>query len=276
MNDSTASKFPIRVSDLSRNLIDQASRAIGAYTTPLIYEDRLIGSATFVTVDDICGFLTAFHVADLIDFSSGSLGLAITDRPHRFEIELLHLTHIPLAKPRDEFGPDISFTRIPESSKLSEIRARKSFYPLRGQLCAALETDGLWMVVGHPGILQTDEMPSVGDFSRVIGFPGIGACSGIDRTFNKHGLDVIEIGVDYSGRSEALATFGGMSGGGVWRVPLYRAAGDETNEVFFEEFYLCGVAFWQSGNTDGKGYLRCQGPRTIYEFVPDRIRAAIG
>jgi hypothetical protein len=68
------------------------------------------------------------------------------------------------------------------------------------------------MVAGHPGVLQEYEVPT-GDFAKVIVFPGILACSGIDRSFEKHGFDLIEIGVDYSNRSEALSTFGGMSGG---------------------------------------------------------------
>jgi hypothetical protein len=116
------------------------------------------------------------------------------------------------------------------------------------------------MVAGHPGVLQEYEVPT-GDFAKVIVFPGILACSGIDRSFEKHGFDLIEIGVDYSNRSEALSTFGGMSGGGVWRVPLYQK--DETKTIHFDDFYLCGVAFWESGNIDGKGFLRCQGARTI-------------
>jgi hypothetical protein len=68
------------------------------------------------------------------------------------------------------------------------------------------------MVAGHPGVLQEYEVPT-GDFAKVIVFPGILACSGIDRSFEKHGFDLIEIGVDYSNRSEALSTFGGNERG---------------------------------------------------------------
>ena len=268
------SRFSINVSDLDKALIHKIAGAIGRYTAPLIYKDRFIGSATFVSVDNLFGLLTAYHVADVIDFSSGSLGLVITERPHRLEIEVLHLIHLPLAKPQEEeFGPDLSFIRIPDSPKLSEIRAKKSFYPLRDQLSSALETDGLWMVAGHPGKLQRGE-PSIGDFSEVIELPGIGACSGIDRSFDKYGFHVIEIGVDYSDRSEALPTFRGVSGGGVWRVPLYRKEEDETETIFFDDFYLCGVAFWESGDIDGKGVLRCHGAHAIYEFVPTQITQA--
>jgi hypothetical protein len=270
-----SSEFVINLSELGKDRLNETSRAIGKYTTPLIYKEKLIGSATFITVDDAHGLLTAYHVADLIDFSCGKLGINLVEHPHRFEIELLHLSHIPLAKPiEEEFGPDLSFIRIPESPELATIKARKSFYPLGQQLSSALKTDGLWMITGHPEIQQYEEEPS-GGFSKVNVFPGMGACSGVERTFEKYGFDIIELGVDYSGRSEALSTFGGMSGGGVWRVPVYLEDGDKTKTVFYKDFYLCGVAFWESGDNGGKGVLRCQGPHAVYEFVPNAIRSNI-
>jgi hypothetical protein len=272
-----SSTFLINVSELSKDLLNEISRAIGNYTTPLIYNEKLIGSATFIAVDDVYGLLTAYHVADLIHFfRPGKLGINLAEHPHRFEIDLSHLTHLPLAKrakkQEPEFGPDLSFIRIPESPDLDNIKARKSFYPLRQQLSSALETDGLWMILGHPELQQYDG-ERTGDFSKVMVFPGFGACSGVERTFEKHGLDIIDLSVDYSGSSEALATFGGVSGGGAWRVPLYREDGDETKTVSYKDFFLCGVAFWESGDNEGSGVLRCQGPHAVYEFVPKEIRS---
>lgn len=57
------------------------------------------------------------------------------------------------------------------------------------------------------------------------GLSRFGAYSGFERGFEKHGLDIIDLSVDYSGSSEALSTFGGVSDGGAWRVPLYREDG---------------------------------------------------
>jgi hypothetical protein len=65
---------------ISKDLLNEISRAIGKYMTPLIYKEKLVGSATFITVDNIYGLLPAYHVADLVHFfRPGKLGINLVE-----------------------------------------------------------------------------------------------------------------------------------------------------------------------------------------------------
>jgi hypothetical protein len=64
------------------------------------------------------------------------------------------------------------------------------------------------------------------------------------------------------------ATFKGVSGSGLWRVPIVRREGAWENDVDFGKFRLAGVVFHESDPNDYQT-IRAHGPVCLYKvFFP--------
>jgi hypothetical protein len=59
-----------------------------------------------------------------------------------------------------------------------------------------------------------------------------------------NGFDYIELGCDRSSSASVPDSFGGVSGGGVWKVEIDSPDGSAGSEIL-GEVILCGVAFYQ-------------------------------
>jgi hypothetical protein len=59
-------------------------------------------------------------------------------------------------------------------------------------------------------------------------------------------------------------SFGGVSGGGLWRVQIYPHpdSGEIESTVALE-----GVAFWEHGTSHGKGVIRCHGVESVRKVL---------
>ena len=66
-------------------------------------------------------------------------------------------------------------------------------------------------------------------------------------------------------------SFGGVSGGGVWRVPVYRKKGDPKGAEYYQNRTLAGVAFYEENHLpDGRFFVRTHGPKSLYRtFLPE-------
>lgn len=73
----------------------------------------------------------------------------------------------------------------------------------------------------------------------------------------------------YEEKSELPISFGGISGGGVWQVPLLKT---KEGEIQAKEPIFSGVAFYQTAIVDKKRTIRCHGRRSVYESVYKALR----
>jgi hypothetical protein len=236
-------------------------------------EAILIGSGTFVEFEGVFAILTAHHVAKEIDLAS-SVGLVLVEQEHRSEIRSQFLEIIEIARGADESkGPDLALIRLPPA-KASEIRAFKQFFKLAQYREGMLERrpdphQGVWFLCGIPDALTKDEASESG-FGRVRSYHGLCGATGPRREFTEGRFDFIDLDVEYpSAAGDVPQDLGGLSGGGVWFVPLRR---QESGELHPADYVLAGVIFYQSPIVDGRRFMRCHGPRSVYQAVCDSLQ----
>jgi hypothetical protein len=271
-----------RIGELPKALLDESAVAIKNYSVALIHRDDLIGSGTLATVGDRHGILTAHHVvyngSRSFDFTPGHddvLGVGITDAPHAFEIPMAYLKpHHTGTRKSAAYGPDLCFIEIPEVEHLGTLKAKKSFWPLDGDRQDKVEQaerdEGVWAISYFPYEMRKDEAPSAG-FDKVLGFQGFAGFTGVDTREEQGGFDYYEVTVVYDGPGPIPQTFGGASGGGLWRIPLRR---DSPSQPIVAEWpILAGVIFCETPLANQRRRLRCHGPRSVYQELWERIQA---
>src|SRR5262249_19131972 len=123
-------------------------------------------------------------------------------------------------------GPDLAVIILP-SANLGQIKALKSFYNLGLRrdrvLSTPLENDmGVWFFCGAPDELTVEDSPTQ-EFGRVKVFWGLGIPGRVSQGYWAGEYDYFEFEVRYGEKSELPTSFKGVSGGGLWQVPLLRA-----------------------------------------------------
>ena len=80
-------------------------------------------------------------------------------------------------------------------------------------------------------------------------------------------LIMVKISYDNSDRTVIPDSFGGVSGGGLWKFELYKVDGrfEVRNNMFL------GVAFYQTGLNDNIRHIRCYGWNSIYKTVYNNV-----
>jgi hypothetical protein len=269
------------INALPKSLFRDISEVINGYSTALIMvrigadeqeAANLIGSGTFISSAKATGILTAAHVVDAMK-GSYLLGLTLREHEHRYLIESKYLNIIRIAKGQVESdGPDLALIVLP-TSELGIIRANRTFYNLdrnRERMLSAppgLDT-GIWSLCGYIDILTTNETSERG-FASLKGFHGLCGFGGVRREYKVGDFDYYNYEVSYEGRTDIPETFGGMSGGGLWQIPL-RMRSDQIIEP--KEFLLSGLAFYQTQRTGLNRIIKCHGRKSIYEIMQRELR----
>ncbi|MEW6659941.1 MAG: hypothetical protein AB1424_14880 [Thermodesulfobacteriota bacterium] len=263
-----------KITDLPKKLIDEISRLIFSYSTGLIEvttntsgkeSANLIGSGTFVSFSNTFGILTAAHVVNLLK-RPFSLGLIISEHVHKYKIDSNYLEIIHLAKGEGESdGPDLAFIVIP-SSELGTIRAKKSFHNLDIKRDLILNNPpefdrGIWAVCGVPNEKTIDHPPGI-KFDPLKGFLMLIGFGSIRRTYTAGEYDYCDFEVNYDSSPDIPQSFGGVSGGGLWQIPL-RKSSEQTIEPI--EYILSGVAFYQTERTGLNRSIKCHARNSIYD-----------
>jgi len=290
----TVSYSKVSTLDLPRDLCLQIDHFLMSFSSPLILDGTLAGSGTFIKCGRVYGILTAHHVVHnprdssrAFDFSAGSkqqLSLSITDkRSHSFTIPMSVLDSIDVGIPKGaNVGPDLSVIVLPEVQARS-IAIRKSFIDIsvkrRKRMRKCLSAVGGWCAIGFPHCYTRPHESST-DAKRVTYIPSITLYSHITRRFEKHGFDFLRFNVkqaEMRGNIEAPPSYGGMSGGGVWKVCILRDVNTSTYSVDVEGTNLAGVAFYQTLPKGKPERLVCHGWKSIYGNVYRKLsRAAPG
>jgi hypothetical protein len=121
---------------------------------------------------------------------------------------------------------------------------QKTFYNLdlrRDQMLSApLDLhDGFWFVNGFIDEKTVEEKGRSG-YERIKCFYNLSGAGGPEKEILVGEHDYFAFPVDYDGGSIAPSSFGGMSGGGLWQVPLTRDADGQINH---QAPLLSGVVF---------------------------------
>jgi hypothetical protein len=271
-----------QINDIPDKLLDDIGRIIKCYTTAIILVTidskgeqcpLLIGSGTFVSTSNVFGILTAAHVVEKLikkrEFGRPYLlGLTLNDYAQRYAIHSNSLEPIIIANGQIESdGPDLGFIVLPHSEK-GTIEATKIFHNLDKNRVRILTApprfnEGLWAICGVPDEKTIDEHPDkrFAPFKGFFMFIGFGGVSG---TYTVGGYDYCDIKVKHNISPIIPDSFGGVSGGGLWQIPLKRSSLQTIEPI---EYILSGVAFYQTDRVGLYRSIKCHGRKSIYDLA---------
>lgn len=268
------------INDIPDKLINDIGLIIKCYSTALILvtidpegiqHPIPIGSGTFVSILNIFGILTAAHVVNKLmkEKAAGRpylLGLTPSDYAQNYAIpsDLIEPIIIVNGEIESE-GPDLGFIVLPHSER-GTIEATKNIHNLDKNRERILSTpprlsEGLWAICGVPDEKTVDEHPEK-RFKPFKGFFMFCGFGGIRRTYAVDEYDYYDLEVKHGLSPIIPDSFGGISGGGLWQIPLIRSS---EGEIEPKEYILSGIVFYQ---TDRKGLyrsIRCHGRNSIYD-----------
>jgi hypothetical protein len=172
----------------------------------------------------------------------------------------------------DSEGPDLGAI-ILDPSIAGTIAAKKTFYNLelrRKQMLLQPPhlRDGFWFVNGfiHE---KTIEEPGREGYERVKRFYNLSGAGGPEEPISKGNHDYFAFPVSHGGRSVAPNSFEGMSGGGLWQVPLMR---NDQGEIVHKPPLLSGVVFYQVPTTNTDYGVKCHGRQSVYKVAYKAIK----
>jgi len=264
----------VRIHPIPSEILEPISNELFWYSIGLLKlekgkdgeEAEILGSGTLIEIDGLFGILTAHHVTrDIRKISE--IGLVISSDITDYTIKTKYLGVIDIGESRKRSaGPDLSLITLP-NSEIGILKAKKSFFNISQKredvLTNPLELDvGVWVLFGFVEEKTVTEEPKYG-YTHVKGFYGLFGFTGITKYYEQEGYDFWEVGVDYKFNSTLPNTFGGTSGGGLWQVHV---AGSKKDGFQIQKRILMGVAFYETEIKNNIRYIRCNGPRSIYEI----------
>ena len=273
----------ISISELPNSLIDSVSDHIKQFSVVLlrITSDKdaegmqQIGSGTLIIINSLHSILTAEHVTAQLR-NSDRLGLLSSFRgnPHRYTFNQDNLGIHSIGRGKDDsIGPDIGLIVLPRIN-IGRLKAEKTFFNVDKRIelfnKGFISTDrGFWFTFGFPGEFEQDLQPRRG-FAAIKGYQGLCGISGIMKEYEDSGYDYLEMSIEYGNdNSDLPSSFGGVSGGGVWQVPLSK---DSEGHLKPDEYILSGVIFYQTNLEANHRLIRCHGRKTVYQNLPNYLK----
>jgi hypothetical protein len=126
----------------------------------------------------------------------------------------------------------------------------------------------MWIIHGLPDertVERPDTATGYGIAKVFYKFGGIGRPTSLVQ-IGEH--DYFTIPIHPAAPPPVPKNFGGMSGGGLWQIPLIRKPSGELNN---RSPLFSGIAFYQHAVTDAGSALRCHGRASIYGVAYDAI-----
>jgi hypothetical protein len=280
MNGGLPSRGLFNASNIPRKLQEKIGQQIEPYSIIPLLDAEVSGSGTLVKIDGVSGILTAGHVVRSWEKSQpkyqrpkrlgivpGRQAATLVEEPlehfHAFVIE---------AGESEEFGPDLAFVRIPSGSGfLNTLASKKSFFELSGP---AVRNRTIYVTRSTPvaaiGIVA-QKTERTGGKTVLNQYVILGT---EPQTTERNGFDYIDLHSRRSLEPNTPNSFGGVSGGGLWRFSIARLSESEIKPY---DFQLAGLAFYQYPETaDGVATVRFHGPRSIYERLLPQVRNWLG
>jgi hypothetical protein len=244
------------------------ARDVLMYSTPLFAVTKtpngdmltLAGSGTFLANGTAHYILTAAHVWHEILKHANYIGIMLREiHDHKCLLEVTSINAYEPEHPRawNEWGPDIILLRIP-AIRVGEIKAFKVFYEMEAGRRSLVTRNGneTYLLVGTPSALgsYTRTHASVQVLGMWVGLPG---------SFMNGEWDYFDVKAKLFPHSDAN-TFGGVSGGGLWRVQIYCVPDSDQID---STIALEGLPFYELGTTKGEGTIRCHGLKSIMKAL---------
>lgn len=256
--------------EMPQGFLDEIREKLWTYTVSVFaVEDRrprYVGTATCVAAGGASHLLTAAHVWQAVRGESLALSL---------ESERL-LVEVPkkIIEPRlladgvgSEWGPDLALLRLPDLYA-RDIGGMKAFYNLDRRRPDSLQGPprhdvGLWAVIGAPGEQSTFDAHEAVLRTKVF-------ASGVVVPSDRGDWDYLDLSFDHAGRPHLPESYGGLSGSGLWQMPVNKSA--STGQVSWDgTARLEGVAFYQTAKH--RGFIRCHGRKSIYVHALGLVQA---
>ena len=238
------------------------------------HKSTFLGSGVLVSVGHIHAILTAHHVIEHIEapLKERQLGLLFANKSQhrvieRWEIELLKIAR----GTQDSVGPDLGAAILLNHSFVGSISANdKAFHNLdkrREQLrnTSLAMTAGIWAAQGfvEKGI-ETTADPNE-NLVEHVAFPCATVWGEPESEAEIDEYDYLDCRADPSGLPLPTPpdTWGGMSGGGLWQIPLIKRRG----QMEFCPPRLTGIMFYERAEGGKIQWIRCHGHRSVYEHA---------
>jgi hypothetical protein len=216
---------------------------------------ELAGSGSFVMCDDSHYILTAAHVWEEVLKSAVKLGISLVENINqRVLIDISAIAPSTLkanGSGWDEWGPDLAMLEIPKAL-VGGIKAFRVFEDLKAPpKLLGVDALEIWIAIGTP--------KELGTFTRNYADVQM-VWSLVDPSLHLRGAyDYYDFRADTTAPNMP-SSFGGFSGGGLWRVLIY--ASPSTGQIDWAH-RLKGVAFFEFPVENGYRIIRCHGPATI-------------
>lgn len=255
----------------AQDLADYSVGFLRVESTPRGQDALLLGSGTLVSIGSIRAVLTAHHVVSILP-TTGRLGIILGPTLQQHTVNTQALTYLKIARGAiDADGPDLGSV-VFAPAIASAIAARKTFYNLELHRDQLLSTppdlhDGFWFVNGFIDEKTVEERGRDG-YDLIKGFYNLSGAGGPDDVIAVGEHDYFAFPVSYGGRSVAPRSFGGMSGGGLWQVPLTR---DPNGQIRHKTPLLSGVVFYQEVTTETSCNVKCHGRQSVYQVAYEAI-----
>lgn len=274
----------IKLGELPEAVIEAAAIEVANYSIGFLHVNNpprssqdvmLRGSGTLVSVGTTYAILTADHVISVLP-RNGRLGLILSPTVQQYTIDIQGIAYVRIARgKRESDGPDLGAVVLAPTIAAA-IRAKKAVYSLDAHRDQALLSpphihDGFWFVNGFVDEKTIEEKDKDG-YALVKGFYNLSGAGGPDNVTVAGNHDYFDFPVSYGGRSVAPKSFGGMSGGGLWQVPLKRESG---GEIVHKSPILSGVVFYQEPTTETQCGVKCHGRQSVYQVALEAIKGKI-
>ena len=227
---------------------------------------EVLGSGVLVSIEGRRGILTAGHVAAAYEKlpEIGLLRYVAGDQQRRIlklgDTQTITLQSSAFDESKEVF--DLAFTQLPPDTA-SSIAAQSVFLNIeknreKMESWASTRTKHIDAMLGL--VAEFSQQPFIED-GRFIS-PMRGALHSGHIRLQENGLLTFEA-MDYN-RDALPKCFGGMSGGGVWRI--YYAEDEKESKIIAT--MLCGIASWQIDETK----IACQGWDRIDQALIPTVR----
>ncbi|TWA88994.1 hypothetical protein [Bradyrhizobium stylosanthis] len=256
--------------DLSDAILPHlAHYAVGMVLRELGEESRVLGSGTLVSIEGRRGILTCGHVAERYERlpEIGLVRFAGTATKRQQRILSLGDTKTMIVQSSNSFEDgkevlDLAFTALPPEIA-SSLEAQGLFLSLETNRAkmeewASTREKSIDAVLG---LVEEFSTPSFKEGREFIS-PMRGVLHSGHVTARENGLLTLKA-MEYN-RPQLPKCFGGMSGGGLWRI-YYDESEDDPS---IAAAMLCGVVSWQIDDTN----LACQGWDRIDQGLVPAVR----
>ena len=277
----------IQIQDLPSPLLHKIVERLAQHTVGFLRDQNssgppeLLGSGILVAAGKTRAILTAQHVIEKLP-TTGRLGLLLERTNQPQNIDRQGVTPLRIARGRNDLGPDLGAV-ILAPSIAGSIGSIKTFYSLDKRREQMLHRPpdlriGAWVAQGFIEEKTTVTPFPDGRGASVI-FKGDGLFGGPENVEEIDGYDYLDYPVTPLARQMTPSlprSWGGMSGSGLWQIPLRENGGNiEVENIEYDAPLLSGIVFRQR-KVDGEMWITCHGRKSVYQRALDVLMKSAG